>query len=176
CYHDDSTFRDMEYKHITDTLSKLCETVTFDTFGSLTKKSAALQTMYWLHNARIMCFSQLSWHLPSILEIISPSSDEMVLHLHGAKQALAALNPPLERTSSEIKQWLQRIQYSQIAIYSCLSLTSNAMLQEFIEARKLWQLTLATKLFVEHIMLHHENTVAFARRIYTILKHKKNMD
>lgn len=109
--------------------------------------------MYWLHNARIMCFSQLSWHLPSILEIISPSSDEMViicmcincikckislpkvLHLHGAKQALAALNPPLERTSSEIKQWLQRIQYSQIAIYSCLSLTSNAMLQEFIEAR-----------------------------------------
>lgn len=62
--------------------------------------------------------------------------------------------------------------------------------------RKLWQLTLATKLFVEHIMLHHENTVAFARRIYTvsfllyilvitdkllvtynqILKHKKNMD
>ena len=58
-----------------------------------------------------------------------------VLHLQGANAALEILKPPSERSEQEMLQWLLRMQYSQSAIYSALSLPSNSMLEELRETR-----------------------------------------
>ena len=179
---------------------------------TLIHRIAVLHIIYEMNRSQVLWFGQLVAYSPEIMIHLNRdkvySKEEMVLHaanmmykitiifiqiLHlcAVKQALANLDPPLDKDNpaSSLTPWLNEVRVAQNAITSIINLPSQSAIRVesrlvyyyvhmhvviFLLYRLEWEVIRVFLLFLEHVLLKNpfQNSVAYLIRLKLVWSYR----